>query len=102
VKLSGRAHAETIVKLLEELNALAERDPAVRVLIDETDLGASERYRKDREGVAERRLARLDRDRGLRFQPRYLRAEPHVSRSRGRSRAGERLQRSRTCEGLAS
>jgi hypothetical protein len=70
VKLSGRAHAETIVKLLEELNALAERDPAVRVLIDETDLGASERYRKDREGVAERRLARLDRDRALRFQPR--------------------------------
>lgn len=40
VKLSGRAQAETIVKLLVELNALAERDPAVRVLIDETELGA--------------------------------------------------------------
>ena len=40
VKLSGRAQADTIVKLLVELNALAERDPAVRVLIDETDLGA--------------------------------------------------------------
>jgi hypothetical protein len=40
VKLSGRAQAETIVTLLNELNALAERDPAVRVLIDETDLGA--------------------------------------------------------------
>ncbi len=40
VKLSGRAQAETIVKLLDELNALAEREPAVRVLIDETDLGA--------------------------------------------------------------
>jgi len=40
VKLSGRAQAETIVKLLDELNALAERDPATLVLIDETDLGA--------------------------------------------------------------
>ena len=40
VKLSGRAHAETIVDLLHELNALAERDPAVRVLIDESELGA--------------------------------------------------------------
>jgi hypothetical protein len=40
VKLSGRAQADNIVKLLEELNALAERDPAVRVLIGETDLGA--------------------------------------------------------------
>ena len=40
VRLSGRAQAENIVKLLFELNALAERDPALRVLIDETDLGA--------------------------------------------------------------
>ena len=40
VKLSGRAQAETIVRLLEELNALAERDASLRVLIDETDLGA--------------------------------------------------------------
>ncbi|HEY8785715.1 MAG TPA: hypothetical protein VIN63_04490 [Candidatus Limnocylindria bacterium] len=40
VKLSGRAQAETIVKLLDELNTLAEREPAVRVLIDETELGA--------------------------------------------------------------
>jgi hypothetical protein len=40
VKLSGRAQADAIVKLLKELNALAERDPALRVLIDETDLGA--------------------------------------------------------------
>lgn len=40
VKLSGRAQAETIIKLLDELNALAERDPTARVLIDETDLGA--------------------------------------------------------------
>lgn len=40
VKLSGRAQAETIVKLLNELNALAERDSSLRVLIDETDLGA--------------------------------------------------------------
>ena len=40
VKLSGRAQAETIVKLLQELDALAEREPAVRVLIDETDLDA--------------------------------------------------------------
>ena len=39
VKLSGRAQAETIVKLLDELNALAERDSSLRVLIDET-LGA--------------------------------------------------------------
>ncbi len=36
VRLSGRAQADNIV----ELNALAERDPALRVLIDETDLGA--------------------------------------------------------------
>jgi hypothetical protein len=28
------------VKLLDELNTLAERDPALRVLIDETDLAA--------------------------------------------------------------
>ena len=40
VQLSGRAQAETIVKLLEDLNAHAERDPATLVLIDETDLGA--------------------------------------------------------------
>ena len=40
VRLSGRAHAETIVKLLDELNALAEREPAMRVLIDESDLAA--------------------------------------------------------------
>jgi hypothetical protein len=40
VKLSGRAQADSIVKLLDELNALAEREPALRVLIDETDLGA--------------------------------------------------------------
>ena len=40
VKLSGRAQAETIVELLVELNALAERDSSLRVLIDETDLGA--------------------------------------------------------------
>ena len=40
VKLSGRAHTETIVKLLDELNALAELDSSLRVLIDETDLGA--------------------------------------------------------------
>ena len=40
VKLSGRAQAETIVRLLEELNALAEQDSSLRVLIDETDLGA--------------------------------------------------------------
>jgi hypothetical protein len=40
VKLTGRAHAETIVKLLVELNSLAERDSSLRVLIDETDLGA--------------------------------------------------------------
>jgi hypothetical protein len=40
VTLSGRAQADTIVKLLNELNALAQGDPALRVLIDETDLGA--------------------------------------------------------------
>jgi hypothetical protein len=40
VTLSGRAQADTIVKLLNELNVLAEGDPALRVLIDETDLGA--------------------------------------------------------------
>jgi hypothetical protein len=40
VTLSGRAQADTIVKLLIELNALAQGDPALRVLIDETDLGA--------------------------------------------------------------
>ena len=40
VRLSGRAQADSIVKLLVELNALAERDPGLRVLIDETDLGA--------------------------------------------------------------
>ena len=40
VKLSGRAQAETIVKLLGELNAVTERDSSLHVLIDETDLGA--------------------------------------------------------------
>ena len=40
VTLSGRAQADTIVKLLNELNALAQGDPALRVLIDETNLGA--------------------------------------------------------------
>ena len=40
VTLSGRAQADSIVKLLDELNVLAGRDPALRVLIDETELGA--------------------------------------------------------------
>jgi hypothetical protein len=40
VKLSGRAEAETILKLLDELSALAERNTSLRVLIDETSLGA--------------------------------------------------------------
>jgi len=38
VTLSGRAQADSIVKLLDELNVLAGRDPALRVLIDETEL----------------------------------------------------------------
>lgn len=40
VNLSGRAQSETIVKLLEELNTLADGNSSLRVLIDETDLGA--------------------------------------------------------------
>ena len=40
VKLSGRAEAETILKLLDELSVLAERNTSLRVLIDETSLGA--------------------------------------------------------------
>ncbi|MDQ2913846.1 MAG: hypothetical protein M3T56_11390 [Chloroflexota bacterium] len=40
VKLSGRAQPETIVRLLRELNAIAERNASMRVLIDETDLRA--------------------------------------------------------------
>jgi hypothetical protein len=40
VKLSGRARPETIVRLLDERHALAERDSSLRVLVDETDLGA--------------------------------------------------------------
>lgn len=40
VRLSGRAEAETILKLLDELSALAERNASLRVLIDETSLGA--------------------------------------------------------------
>ena len=39
VSLSGRAEAETILRLLEELNTLAERHNSLRVLIDETGLG---------------------------------------------------------------
>ena len=38
VTLFGRAQADSIVKLLDELNVLAGRDPALRVLIDETEL----------------------------------------------------------------
>jgi hypothetical protein len=37
---SGRAQADTIVNLLDELSVLPEREPALRVLIDETELGA--------------------------------------------------------------
>ena len=40
VKLSGRAEAETILRLLDELSALAERNSSLRILIDETGLGA--------------------------------------------------------------
>jgi hypothetical protein len=40
VKLSGRAEAETILRLLDELSALAKRNASLLVLIDETDLGA--------------------------------------------------------------
>jgi hypothetical protein len=40
VRLSGRAEADTILKLLDELSALAERNTSLRVLIDETGLGA--------------------------------------------------------------
>jgi hypothetical protein len=40
VKLSGRAEAATILRLLGELSALAERNASLRVLIDETGLGA--------------------------------------------------------------
>src|SRR5678815_4956678 len=40
VKLSGRAEPETILKLLDELSALAERNTSLRILIDETSLGA--------------------------------------------------------------
>lgn len=40
VRLSGRAEAETILRLLDELSALAERNISLRVLIDETGLGA--------------------------------------------------------------
>jgi hypothetical protein len=40
VKLAGRAEAETILRLLDELSALAERNASLRVLIDEDGLGA--------------------------------------------------------------
>ena len=40
VKLSGRAEAATILRLLAELSTLAERNSSLRVLIDETGLGA--------------------------------------------------------------
>ncbi len=40
VRLSGRAEAERILRLLDELSALAERNTSLRVLIDETGLGA--------------------------------------------------------------
>jgi len=40
VKLSGRAEAATILRLLGELSTLAEQTASLRVLIDETGLGA--------------------------------------------------------------
>ena len=39
VCLSGRAEAETILRLLDELVRLAEKNASLRVLIDETGLG---------------------------------------------------------------
>jgi hypothetical protein len=39
VSLSGRAEAETILRLLGELSTLAEGNALLRVLIDETGLG---------------------------------------------------------------
>jgi hypothetical protein len=39
VSLSGRAEAETVLRLLDELSTLAEGNGSLRVLIDETGLG---------------------------------------------------------------
>ena len=39
VSLSGRAEPDTILRLLDELGALAETNPSLRVLIDESGLG---------------------------------------------------------------
>jgi hypothetical protein len=39
VSLSGRAEAETVLRLLDELSALAEGNGSLRVLINETGLG---------------------------------------------------------------
>ena len=105
VTLSGRAQADSIVTLLDELNVLAGRDPALRVLIDETELGAgfvgAERYRPYRPGVEKCHRASSVTYRGVLHQSRDLRPEPDVSRPSRWGRAGERLQRPRTSEGLA-
>lgn len=104
VKLSGRAQAETIVKLLDELNALAEREPAVRVLIDETELGAGLVGPSDIGRIAQawRKAGALRSVRIAAFASNpVIYGQPNVSGSRGRSRAGERLQRPRASEGLA-
>ena len=105
VKLSGRARAETIVRLLNELNTLAERDSSLRVLIAEADLGAGfvgpgviGRVAKAWRKASALRTIRIAR---VRFQHRRLRPQPHVSGPRGRSRAGERVQRPHACKGLA-
>ena len=39
VALSGRAEPDTILRLLEELRTIAEGNPSLRVLIDESHLG---------------------------------------------------------------
>jgi hypothetical protein len=41
VKLSGSPRPDAIVKMLGDLNALVERDPTLRILIDEMDLSPS-------------------------------------------------------------
>ncbi len=103
-KLSGRAQAETIVKLLDELNPLAERDSSLRVLIDETDLGAGFSAQAISAGSRRRggrppRSARSVSRRSLPTPP-YTASTACIRVSRTEP-GGERLQRPRACEGLA-
>ena len=107
VKLLGRAQAETIVKLLNELNALAELDSSLRVLIDERPTSArgssaqAISARSRRRGGRPLRCARSVPRRSP-PTPSYTASTACFKVSRRESGAGERLQRSRAREGVAS